>query len=320
MRFFITVSLLMILAACGSKEVLDASIEIQDSGTDNTLHDIYFTDEMTGYAVGGDRYFEATLLKTIDAGETWSEIVIDDLEKTLFEITFLDDGRGIISAFDSKIVRSDLGGDNWNISQLQTEPRWFPMRSVEFKNDVGLLAGGIGFRDGFISRSENGGISWSHSHFDFEFRSISWKNENEVFVCGYGVVMKSEDAGQTWKLIDVEGDLFTDIQFVSQDIAYITGHQGSILKTEDGGTTWTKIRNANLPLQSRRRIEGLWFFSETEGIVVGEKGLFWKTTDGGESWEAADLGAEENLESIFCVSSATCYCVGENGVIVKVTL
>jgi len=319
MRLLFFILVVLTLTACGSKEKLDVSLEIQESGTLNTLHDIYFTDENTGYAVGGDRYFESTLLKTTDAGNTWMEIIIDGLDKTLFDITFRTDGQGMISVFDSKIVRSDLSGDSWTFEQLQTEPVWFPMRSVEFREDIGLLAGGLGFREGFISRSVDGGASWLPTAFEFEFRSIGWKNDNEVFVCGYGILMKSEDAGINWDPLEVEGDLFTDIQFTSPDVAYMTGHQGSILKSTDGGESWEKIRNANLPLQSRQRIEGLWFFSETEGIVVGENGLFWKTTDGGESWEAADLGTKETLKSIFCVNSAKCYCVGENGAIVMVS-
>lgn len=310
----------LILAACGPKEKLDVSVEQQDSGTEHMLNDIYFSDENIGYAVGGDRYFEGTLLKSVDAGQSWNEILIDNLDKTIFDITFLDDGRGMLSAFDSKIVRSDTAGDEWLLEQLQTEPTWFPMRSVEFFGDIGLLVGGIGFRDGFISRSADGGQTWTAMHHDFEFRSISWKNESEVFVCGYGVLLRSFDSGQSWEPVDLEGDLFTDIQFVSEDIGYMTGHQGSILKSIDGGTTWEKLRNANRPIQRRQRFEALWFFNENDGIVVGEKGVFWRTRDGGENWSEADLGIEEKLNSVFCVNSSTCYVVGENGIIIKVLL
>ncbi|MDY0012057.1 MAG: YCF48-related protein [Rhodocyclaceae bacterium] len=137
-----------------------------------------------------------------------------------------------------------------------------------------------------------------------------------VAVGRYGVVLLSDDAGQTWQQgrVPVSTDLVA-ASFPSARTGWAVGHGGIVLKTEDGGSAWTVQmdgRKAAVLLKShyeqrlaagdpeaqrgledalRFQEEGpgrpfldVWFEDEASGYVVGAYNLILRTRDGGKSW------------------------------------
>lgn len=143
-------------------------------------------------------------------------------------------------------------------------------------------------------------------------------------------VQRSTDAGRTWtpesrcsvdatvnglpRTLDCR--LFT-AQFLSPLIGFAGGSaavdMGTSLatfgRTGDGGRTWTM---SVLP-ESKRRVTGVSFWTETDGIIVTARGeeLFW-TADGGATWTKAVK--QRQWPSSFAVGSGTIIAVvGESG-------
>jgi len=61
-----------------------------------------------------------------------------------------------------------------------------------------------------------------------------------------GIVVTSDDQGQTWRqaLVPVSVSL-TAVHFESPTLGWAVGHDGVVLKTEDGGQVWSKLLDGN---------------------------------------------------------------------------
>lgn len=140
---------------------------------------------------------------------------------------------------------------------------------------------------------------------------VSFADNNTVFavggnggLSGYGVMVKSTDAGATWSTVNIGFSVLrlNTIRFTSPLVGYAAGHSMNIIKTTDGGETWTDLY-PNLPQAVRTYVENanassiannnpglvqeFWdldFSDDNNGYAVGYNGHVLKTTDGGVNW------------------------------------
>lgn len=132
-----------------------------------------------------------------------------------------------------------------------------------------------------------------------------------------GLVLRSDDAGESWQQINmpVSSDL-TSVFILDQNNAWIVGHDGLVLHSSDGGKQWDRQLDGRLSEQpfkdyyreengfepdvSARYLDEMamnfregpslpWldvhFDNAREGFVVGSFGMIAHTEDGGKSWE-----------------------------------
>ncbi len=135
-----------------------------------------------------------------------------------------------------------------------------------------------------------------------------------------GIVIFSDDAGDTWHQADVPvGATLTTVVFTAPDQGWAAGHSGVVLHTTDKGQSWqrqlegvaaaqmaletARAAAARLPSQDKaaaRLVKNaellvadgpdkpfldLYFANAQEGIVIGAYGLIFRTSDGGQSWQ-----------------------------------
>ncbi|WP_200975455.1 YCF48-related protein [Echinicola sp. 20G] len=112
---------------------------------------------------------------------------------------------------------------------------------------------------------------------------------------------------QSWRRVGSWGNELTDIHWVNDDVAYISGDQ-IILKTVDGGENWVE---QEAPLDAKMLT--LDFFDHNNGLMVGEGGLIFKTSDGGNSWTIVTSGVSENFYSVKFISQNKVLVAGEAG-------
>ncbi len=149
------------------------------------------------------------------------------------------------------------------------------------------------------------------------FRGLSVVNEKVIWASGTdGTVIKTIDAGKTWKVMTVPGAEkldFRDIEAFDANIAYIlsigNGESSRIYKTTDGGTTWKEqFRNKNEKafFDALACLNPNYCFALSD--PVENRFLLLGLSDDKESWEpmfTPDLPEAKPAEAAFA-ASGTC--------------
>lgn len=201
----------------------------------------------------------------------------------------------------------------------QHQIEWEILHGIKVVNDSVVIAvGGSAYRKGIIMRSNDLGQTWKRvDTFGVELRDVAFIDEKNGFACGYGAILKTSDAGLTWSFTDEKDEFFSSICFPSKSIGYVVGRTGTILKTEDGGTSWKRLRNGNNPLQTRFFFNDVKFLTTDLGYIVGDNGVVWKTTDGGKNWKSFQKEDKTNYFEIFLFQEGQGWIVGDKGKILK---
>jgi photosystem II stability/assembly factor-like uncharacterized protein len=118
-------------------------------------------------------------------------------------------------------------------------------------------------------------------------------------------------------------DRLTRVQFLNENVGYISGLAGVILKTKDAGKTWVK-QNSGITTA----INSLNFVDENTGWAVGATSIIGtttvstilNTTDGGITWTKQTVsGTARALNSVKFIDKNTGWVVGANGTIYNTT-
>ncbi len=258
------------------------------------ISDLKRINDSTIIGVGGDRYFKGEFYFSNDNGVTWDSKAI--LDKQLYGISFLNRDSFFASGLDGKLLQSTNAGTDWNIIQNFT---WMPIRNVNYLNDSTIIfCGGSGFSRGVLIRSTDGGADWKTDTLASEMRGMCNTDEQTIYCCGYGKILKSTDAGATWNQQNADGDFFISISFASHEHGIAIGLDGTILLTDDAGEHWEKTRNGNSLTNQAWNFRRIIFRDLNKAYIIGDKGIFLFTNDGGTHWIKIKNSSTENFTSI----------------------
>jgi len=118
--------------------------------------------------------------------------------------------------------------------------------------------------------------------------------------------------GQNWELAH-QADTqinFQDVAFISTNLGWAVGNNGTILATNDGGTNWLQQASDTV-----NRLYGVTFVSFTQGWAVGDNGTILTTNNGGANWLQQASGTVNQLYGVTFVSSTQGWAVGNSGTI-----
>ena len=266
------------------------------------LSTIYFPTPSHGYALGRGYYAE-----TLDGGKTWKKNLLD--ANTIFRGSILlNDGtlmqtysngtppqlegikwhnsemygldrlnNIIVGTSDSEMYYSTDEGESWTIIPFDFSTFIY---DISIYNDETFVVVG-NYLTSYITTDR--GEAWTkYVHGGGEgFNSIYCKNSEECFITGKkGRVFATNDGGRTWNMQDVSNDALYEIEFPTNEIGYIVGHQ-VLIKTIDGGLTWNKY-NTKIAMS-----EYIDFINENIGYMGYSNSMptISKTTNGGEKWK-----------------------------------
>jgi photosystem II stability/assembly factor-like uncharacterized protein len=297
------------LASCG-KEKIEPLWERQDSGTDYPLNAVYFLDEQTGYAVGGDTWRLGISLHTNDGGETWQADSMSN--KRVFALHFNRDRVGVAAGIDGNVFRRNGQDPAWNQFRY---PVWKPYWGAAKSDSASLLVGGQAYKDGVIVRLGADFQIDTVCEFVEEINAVSFVTEQTAIAVGYGVVLRSEDGGRSWTPLPVVGDHFRAVHFPSERVGYIAGYSGAIFKTEDGGKTWQQLRKGGGIRTPYVHFRSVFFTDEETGYLAGENGVVWKTENGGAGWSVFAGLPDIDYYGVYAIGKRG-WLVGENGAII----
>jgi photosystem II stability/assembly factor-like uncharacterized protein len=129
---------------------------------------------------------------------------------------------------------------------------------------------------------------WSVMHLDENAYTLQNKikfldDSTGLYMGSHSVILKSEDAGDTWKAIDLDLNIhFTDFQSVDESVIYAVGTDyntfSKLLRSTDKGDTWHPVAD----FRSAYLVK-LWFFDNDAGLVAAD-GIY-RTVDSGATWD-----------------------------------
>lgn len=137
-----------------------------------------------------------------------------------------------------------------------------------------------------------------------------------------GIILKTEDAGETWqKIYPLTGTSpsFEKIEFVSESKGFVAGYD-LFMKTEDSGNTWTPMTvGTDVYLYNN-----LSFYDENIGFVSAQLDdapyfAIYLTTDGGDTWTPATDVLNAGGINIAYANETTLFSVGADERIAKST-
>ena len=170
------------------------------------------------------------MYRTIDGGESWHQeahplIGISKASK-------MNDSTVCIGVNELFAISTDRGL-NWNISPfVQSSPRDFCFLS----DTILAIAEGVSGRR--FCRSINSGDTWNNFYFPNTFNSsdVIFRDANIGYIVGWNnnnkaAILKTENFGENWEQYDTDFDSkFTDMEFLNDSIALISGTNGLLLK------------------------------------------------------------------------------------------
>ncbi len=257
------------------------------------LTDMAVTGKQTVLAVGNYLMNHTTNSGALNSGALWTidAVVRDTLvqEGQFYRAVSAVNERTAFSAgWYSRIARTDDGGNTWRPLSFTESTRNDSLLGIHFVDSLNGWV--VGIRHGYsrapagnrIYRTTNGGRSW---------------------------VLQTPSRG----LADAPDVVLNDVQFVSQNVGWVVGSEGSIYATRNGGTTWTRQTTS-----TKYNLFKMTFLNENVGYVCGgnlEAGIILKTTDGGTTWRRQLVPADGALRGIAFVDEQNGWTVGNGGLI-----
>jgi hypothetical protein len=259
---------------------------------------------MVAVAVG----YGGALLRTEDAGMTWTEISTGS-ETNFRGVDFGDAETGMVVGQDGFVLRTEDAGLTWiPVATGSTHDLW----------DIACIgpdqAVAVG-EERTILRTVDGGATWQEVGVPHSFdycQSVFFIDNLQGWTCTfYGYVFHTSDGGLTW---ESQASTFLDLQdiYFSDPLHGISvgGVDGNAtILTDDGGGTWTQQANPE-----DAYLNGVQFCDPLTGIAVGE-GIF-RTFDGAATWQR-DFSYSLYFEDICLLGDGVALAVGRGGGILR---
>jgi photosystem II stability/assembly factor-like uncharacterized protein len=275
------------------------------------LKSIDFPSEQIGYLCA-----YATVYKTIDGGENWvlnytltfeevnhiHDLCFFDTENGIFVGEFIIDPYNMPEDFGIAYRTYD-GGASW-----EATISWcLPLISISYKENYVYACGNLGIY-GNVIKSDDYGENWIEMCvYPNVPKSVALLDDAAITVGKDGIMLKQEIDETTWNVI---GEHFhsnlVDVQFVNDDIGYISSIDDNIFKSEDSGNTWVLV-------DSDTSIDKFFFINENLGYGINADEIY-KTINGGTNWQLSYYLEDDHYLDIFFINFETGFVGGLSGI------
>ena len=325
-----------------------AKKNIEAANEPTSIEKIHFVNEKRGFVTGTN-----FVADTADGGKTWK---IKKIKSAILnEIYFADENKGWrILVGESSIVeiyQTLDGGKTWKyrkeISESfgsKSDARVFgyapTILKVRFISDslvwsVGLKKVGDNLEYA-IWKSVNGGETWETKYLSDDSvvrktleASFVKLSDNRFIVSSNGLILLSEDGGETWKETANIGiskttasDFFSDFDFAGEsNVRAIAGGSGKVFQSADGGENWSQL-TLQLKDEDSYKFTSVEFADSQRGWVGGAKqnekatGVILATTDGGKTWTVEHLAQAPKIAAM-SKASGYIFAIGNNNLVLR---
>jgi len=320
---FLSRSAFAVLAALAVLSAASAGVNTPQSGWysgnpllgPNTLRDVACSGS-TCYAAG---HF-GTLLKSTDAGATWSGTVTG-LTADFSRVRLAGGSpQHVIVGGDCVLRRSDDGGGTFFRLPFTARDTGCTagLVSLSFPTDQ---VGYVLLADGRVLSTADGGRSFTgRTSLPGSSRDLVCTAERTCFAAvpqlgpTAGAIMRTDDGGTSWTRVAESSYLLDAVSRADGQTLFAVGFLGTVLKSVDGGTTWASTTIPD------------FLYYELTGISCGDAlhclittrtqtpspGPVYRTTDGGKTFTTVQPSNDATRAVTFANPTRT-VAVGEHG-------
>jgi photosystem II stability/assembly factor-like uncharacterized protein len=285
------------------------------TGTNQKLFDLSVANK--NIIVGG---WMGYLVKSTNECNTLTPLAVPNTTDYATKIQRIDSNDIFLVSYtpsQTNFYKSTDQGNNWvQKSSLQGSNE----RSFSFFDSLaGFMSNGP-----FLSKTNNGGVSWTNVTPPFSISVTFLKAYNDSVMCMGGQVATggglklSKDKGNTWAFgWGAFGNIkITDCFFLNKDTIFGVTLGGAFTKTTDGGNNWDS--SSEPPIYNSYAV---YFKQANEGYVVGmnsqNQGVVLKTTDLGLNWQTFNTGITTALLNIAFLNDSIALLTGTNGLLLR---
>lgn len=112
------------------------------------------------------------------------------------------------------------------------------------------------------------------------------------------------------------------IEFLTTNIGFIAGHDGTILKTLNGGVNWNKLSGVGVqPPVITDNLKSVFFINLDTGFVVGYSTNVYKTINGGLTWSIINLPitVKKDCRAVFFINDSLGFIAANGCTVFKTT-
>ena len=290
---------------CGDQTIsrtTNSGLDWFDTGNNSRLDHVFysmsFADADSGYACGVKIIpdFDPTLTKylpsyakTGNCGDSWTFPTSWGSSQGRWRgVCFVNDNTGWLAGYmgSSGVLYKTTSGINNFDFQSNFLKQLFSCCFIDESN--GWVCG----KDGYISRTTDGGESWNDLNTETELNlySVKFIDSTYGFAVGYksdyseGIVLRTTDGGENWQSQILQVRMLNSVFIIDKDIAWISGseettegNKGIILYSSNGGSNW----ETQYTSETSSAIYSIHFIDASFGWAVGASGEILKTTTGG---------------------------------------
>lgn len=307
----------LVMSSC-SKKIDTSSVEDFSIQQDINLNKIIQVNQ-TRWVIGGEKFTKSYVGRFQQNQLNAVSLPPDGLQTEIYDMATNEEGKMVCVTNSAGLFLSSDTGNSWHFVQ---SPIWREMKGVLFYSTDSMLIAGKGSSNyGYLAKgnSEALGLHVEQNTYKFELNDIERTPNGALYACGYGAVLKSEDAGSTWRFLDAKNDWFRSMYWKDNQEGYVLGYEGSIVKTMDAGLHWEFLRNGNNSFFKRYHLAAI-SGNESLVVVVGESGLVLVSRDAGSHWKTVRSFTKQNLHGIFMEGENQFMVCGAQGSLFRITL
>lgn len=307
LRILAAILLLGTIATTATAQV--SYVSVTPFGYDLKTMDIVWPSAVVGYAVGQRNStadpVRSAVLKSEDAGETWTMISRDGVElhdiDAPSETTVITVGAAL-SCNCAVIQRSTDAGATWTD---QTFTSVSELRAVDFTSaTVGYAVGAMGA----VMKTTDAGGTWLNigpgPSESVTFMRVSFASANVGYATATYTansepnrIYRTMNAGVNWEKVMDQGTeaankpVFFDVWATKDSVVYLAGREivRRLFKSTNAGVNWTAIYQG-LPASLPFGMNAIEFVNDSTGFAAGDYGTLLRTTNSGLFWAKEDPG------------------------------
>ena len=314
-HLLVAVLLVLMLAACESRLVLEHVVEQQKMALQRTdLFQAVTANDEVLVTVGS----YGVIVISNDGGKSWQRQKLVS-QPSLIDITHCPDGSLVALAMEGQVWVSQDNGGNWEGHDMETAE--VPQALV--CDPSGRLWVVASF--GTILNSPDLGLNWETQSFDEDMilSHVQFFNSSDGLVTGeFGTLALTRDGGQSWQRsvpVPAEFNPMASL-FLDMEYGWVAGLNGTVFHTSDGGNTWVKqVSDTSAPLYRLVQTDGKIYAAGDFGTLL-EYSEPNDTKDGNSSnghWiqSPIDVGTRSFLRAVQVLPNGTLLVGGGGGML-----